>query len=142
MRTDTAYDMLRQITRDFPNDFQTKFEEKVLGKIVLTSYNNRTYKVDGVNFNISPNSTFPRRGGTDITIKQYYLKVMKYIIIVSYFVEIQFSPFHGDILVNCFDFLNTNHHYQRHHYKIINLILCFFFSNIRACKSKMKINHY
>lgn len=137
MRTDTVYDMLRQLARDFPNDFEAKFRGKVLGKIVLTSYNNRTYKVDDVNFNISPNSTFKRRG-TDVTIKQYYLEVMKYIIIiVSYCVEIQFLPFHGDILVFRFDFLNINHHYQRHHYKIIiNLILCFFFQEHSGLKIK------
>lgn len=85
MRTDTVYDMLRQLQRDFPNDFEQRFRTNVLGKIVLTKYNKRSYKVDDVDFTITPNTTFNRRG-VELTIKQYYLEVRHYII----FDEIEF----------------------------------------------------
>lgn len=79
MRTDTVYDMLRQLQRDFPNEFEQRLKTYLLGKIVWTKYNNRTYKINDVDFTITPNTTFNRRG-VDLTIKQYYLQVRHYII--------------------------------------------------------------
>lgn len=74
MRTDTVYDLLQETHRADPNNFQNSFKQKVLGMTVLTGYNNSTYRIDDVDFSLSPMSTFKRRD-QEVTIKQYYIEV-------------------------------------------------------------------
>jgi aubergine-like protein len=54
---------------------QNVFTKAVLGCIVLTGYNNRTYRVDDVDFDLTPRSTFKLRSGESISYVDYYLKV-------------------------------------------------------------------
>jgi aubergine-like protein len=57
---------------------QKLFAQAVVGCIVLTDYNNETYRVDDVNFDVSPRSTFEiRRKGSvsKISYVDYYLQV-------------------------------------------------------------------
>lgn len=42
--------------------------------IVLTDYNNKTYRVDDIDFNSTPKSTFATRDG-EISYCEYYKKV-------------------------------------------------------------------
>lgn len=74
MRTDTVYDLLQQLRRSNPDNFMKEFQQQMLGKTVLTMYNNKTHKVDDVSFDITPSSTFRKRD-TEITILQYYAEV-------------------------------------------------------------------
>jgi aubergine len=74
MRTDTVLQLLMNMQRS-GGDWQQKFMDQVLGLIVLTDYNNRTYRVDDVDFNVSPMSTFTVRGAGEITYAEYYSKV-------------------------------------------------------------------
>ena len=53
---------------------QKPFQAAVLGQIVLTDYNNRTYRVDDVNFELSPGSSFERKNNESITYVEYYQK--------------------------------------------------------------------
>lgn len=69
MRNETIYDILRQCGRD--DDFQSRFENEVLGLVVLTDYNNKTYKITDIDFNASPSDTFETKNGP-ITFIQYY----------------------------------------------------------------------
>ncbi|XP_055301772.1 protein piwi-like [Sitodiplosis mosellana] len=71
MRTDTVYELMREIQRSNPQNFSNTFRQKVVGLTVLTSYNNKTYRIDDVDFDITPLSTFSRKN-VDVTIKQYY----------------------------------------------------------------------
>jgi aubergine-like protein len=45
---------------------------EVGGVIVMTSYNNRTYKVDDIDFHKTPESTFERRGRGQVSFLNYY----------------------------------------------------------------------
>lgn len=77
MRMDTVYDLMVEIRRRDAQNFEKSFRQKVLGMIVLTSYMDRaekTYRIDDVDFNITPLSTFSRNN-IDITIKEYYKDV-------------------------------------------------------------------
>lgn len=69
MRMETVYDILQNIDRG--PDFQTQFTEAVLGLVVLTDYNNKTYKIDDVLYNKSPSDTFETKNGT-ISFVDYY----------------------------------------------------------------------
>lgn len=74
MRTDTVYDLMDEIRRSNPRDFETVFRQKVLGMTVLTDYNNKTYRIDDIDFTITPSTTFSQKG-TDVSILQYYAQV-------------------------------------------------------------------
>lgn len=74
MRTDTVYDLMKDIRRTNQGNFENAFRQKVLGMTVLTGYNNKTYRIDDVDFTITPASTFDRKG-TDVSIKHYYDEV-------------------------------------------------------------------
>jgi aubergine-like protein len=72
MRTETLYDILQNCVQNERANYQQSFENIVLGMTVLTAYNNKTYRVDGVQFNQSPSQTFPTRDGGSISFVQYY----------------------------------------------------------------------
>lgn len=74
MRTDTVYDLLKETLRADPSNFENSFKQKVLGMTVLTSYNNATYRIDDVDFTLSPLTTFKKKD-TDVSIKQYFSEV-------------------------------------------------------------------
>lgn len=75
MRNDRVYDLMEETLRSDRANFQNNFKQKVLGMTVLTDYNNTTYRVDDVDFELSPMSTFDKKG-TAITLVQYYKEVM------------------------------------------------------------------
>lgn len=71
MRLDTILDMLREYSQTGGASFKKRFQEDVVGKIVLTDYNNRTYRIDDVDWNSNPEATFTMRGET-ISYIEYY----------------------------------------------------------------------
>lgn len=80
MRQDTIYDIMRESKRAGGRDWQTSFKKEIVGSIVLTDYNNNTYRVDDVDFNKSPKDTFQKRNGESIAYKTYYEDKYKLII--------------------------------------------------------------
>ncbi|XP_021919553.1 piwi-like protein Siwi isoform X2 [Zootermopsis nevadensis] len=79
MRKDTAYNLLRTFYNSDPSDYQRLFKHEILGSIVLTDYNNRTYRVDDVDFSVNPSSTFEWNGKkasyAEYFFKKYDLKI-------------------------------------------------------------------
>lgn len=73
MRTETVYDILRRGTQN-PSRHQEEFRLNVLGLIVLTDYNNKTYRINDVDFTQSPRATFSCKG-RDVSFVEYYLTV-------------------------------------------------------------------
>lgn len=53
---------------------QATFASNVMGTVVLTDYNNNTYRIEDVDFNTTPTSTFPMRDGSMISYTEYYQK--------------------------------------------------------------------
>lgn len=74
MRMDTAYDLLQECLKTDRSNFQNNFKQKALGLTVLTAYNNSTYRIDEVDFTISPMTTFDKKG-TAVTLVEYYKDV-------------------------------------------------------------------
>jgi aubergine len=72
MRCSTVLDILRECTTN-SRDFKTTFAQQMIGQVVLTDYNNKTYRVDDVDFESSPSSTFSTKDG-DISYVDYYKK--------------------------------------------------------------------
>lgn len=76
MRMDTVLDMMYELfnTPDRGgNSFYDRCTKKFVGSIVLTRYNNKTYRVDDIEWDIHPTNTFAGRDG-EITFKDYYKK--------------------------------------------------------------------
>lgn len=74
MRMETIHDVLMRVRRDNRGDFKSEFEKEVLGTVVLTDYNNKTYRIDEIVFDQSPSSTFETKNG-NITFVNYYKQV-------------------------------------------------------------------
>ncbi|XP_075154889.1 piwi like RNA-mediated gene silencing protein aubergine [Haematobia irritans] len=70
MRTETVYNILTDCLRESA-DYQKTFKQQVVGSVVLTDYNNKTYRVDDVDFQSSPMSKFSTKDG-EISYLQYY----------------------------------------------------------------------
>lgn len=47
----------------------------VLGTVVMTMYNNETYRINDIDLKESPRSMFTKRDGTKISYLQYYKEV-------------------------------------------------------------------
>ncbi|XP_040567827.1 piwi-like protein Ago3 isoform X1 [Lepeophtheirus salmonis] len=75
LRTQTVHDVIRDIItncREGQNsDIQAKIKKTLIGQCVLTKYNNKSYRVDDVDFYMNPASTFDMNG-TQESFKNYY----------------------------------------------------------------------
>ncbi|KAM4796588.1 piwi-like protein 1 [Rhinophrynus dorsalis] len=73
LRSETVLDvMVNLYSMHGDAAFQDVCTKELLGKIVLTKYNNRTYRIDEICWNMTPQSTFKKSDGTDISFVEYY----------------------------------------------------------------------
>ncbi|KAL0122352.1 hypothetical protein PUN28_007227 [Cardiocondyla obscurior] len=80
MRQETLYDILKGCYLRGGN-YKEEFSRNVIGIMVLTDYNNHTYRIEDVDYDASPSSTFPMRNGEHVSYQDYYYK--KYEIEIS-----------------------------------------------------------
>lgn len=71
MRTETLYDILQNCCQNERTNYKAVYESTVLGMTVLTGYNNKTYRIDDVDFKSTPMSTFETRDGP-VSYMDYY----------------------------------------------------------------------
>ncbi|KAM3966529.1 piwi like RNA-mediated gene silencing protein aubergine [Aphomia sociella] len=76
LRLDTVLHMLNDYAATKGNYYKKNFLEDIVGKIVMTDYNKRTYRVDDVTWEASPRSTFKMKDET-ISYMDYYYKKYK-----------------------------------------------------------------
>ncbi|XP_039110938.1 piwi-like protein 4 [Hyaena hyaena] len=79
---DVSYKVLRNETvLEFMTDlcqetgmscFTQTCEKRLLGLIVLTRYNNKTYRIDDIDWSVKPTHTFQKQDGTETTYVDYY----------------------------------------------------------------------
>lgn len=74
MRMETLLDVLRRCYSQNRKNWQQDFVQQVLGMIVLTRYNNKTYRISDVVFDLTPLTTFQTRTGP-ISYIDYYRTV-------------------------------------------------------------------
>lgn len=74
MRSETVYDIMLRYSRENGRNWQTEFQKIVLGMTILTSYNNKTYRIDDIQFDASPTSTFDTNDGP-LSYVDYYRRV-------------------------------------------------------------------
>jgi aubergine-like protein len=71
LRQETLLDILRGHLHDDSSSFKERFAKEVVGSVALTAYNNRTYRIDDVDWSKNASSTFPYNG-RDISFIDYY----------------------------------------------------------------------
>lgn len=69
MRMDNVYNMLLECRS---GNIRQEFQSKIIGSIVLTGYNNKSYRIDDVDFDSTPESTFNKADGSQISFIDYY----------------------------------------------------------------------
>jgi aubergine-like protein len=71
IRQDSVLDNLRDIFNRDRNGFTTNARRELSGAVVITKYNNKTYRVDDICFDKNPRTTFDKRG-TPVSFMAYY----------------------------------------------------------------------
>nr|XP_012632060.1 piwi-like protein 3 isoform X2 [Microcebus murinus] len=74
MRQQTAYDLIQHTSGETQERIKKKVADELVGSIVVTTYNNKTYRVDGINWEQTPRDTFEKSDGKRITYIDYYKK--------------------------------------------------------------------
>ncbi|XP_041792667.1 piwi-like protein 1 [Chelmon rostratus] len=72
LRSETVLDFMGNLRQQCGNQrFAEICTKELIGLIVLTKYNNKTYRIDDIAWDHTPSNTF-KRGDTDISFKDYY----------------------------------------------------------------------
>ncbi|CAL7950934.1 unnamed protein product [Xylocopa violacea] len=72
MRQQTVLDILNDCYQQNRHEYKKLFEGQVIGLVVLTDYNNNTYRITDIDYDTNPSSTFQLRNGDKISYKDYY----------------------------------------------------------------------
>lgn len=81
MRLDTLVNILNACYQEDRERYRENFASTVIGTVVLTHYNNNTYRIEDVDFSTTPSNSFALRNGDKITYVDYYKK--KYGIVIQ-----------------------------------------------------------
>ncbi|XP_040898052.1 piwi-like protein 2 [Toxotes jaculatrix] len=74
LRNDSVLDVMNMLYQQSKENFQDECTKELTGSIVITRYNNRTYRIDAIEWNKSPKDTFSLMDGTKTTFLEYYSK--------------------------------------------------------------------
>jgi len=74
LRTQTAYELLKDIVNQKVPDMRAAVQKALLGAVILTRYNNKCYRVDDIDWEMTPSSTFTDHNGVEKSFIDYYKK--------------------------------------------------------------------
>ncbi|XP_053313403.1 piwi-like protein 1 [Spea bombifrons] len=75
LRSETVLDLMYTLHENVgAHNFHNACSKELIGQIVLTRYNNKTYRIDDINWDFTPESTFKKADGTEISFVEYYRK--------------------------------------------------------------------
>ncbi|NXM66782.1 PIWL1 protein, partial [Serilophus lunatus] len=75
LRGETVLDVMHSLHSQVGVErFRDTCAKELIGLIVLTRYNNRTYRIDDINWDGNPMGTFRKSDGSEITFMEYYKK--------------------------------------------------------------------
>jgi aubergine-like protein len=72
LRTETVRDVFVSLRKKSTGSLKEDAEKALLGSSIITRYNNKTYRIDGIDFDESPKSTFTLSTGETVTFIEYY----------------------------------------------------------------------
>ena len=71
---ETVLDQLTECHKRDPKNYQNMATKLLLGQIVITRYNNKTYRIDEICFDKTVSDTFEMKDGSKKDYKTYYLE--------------------------------------------------------------------
>ncbi|XP_062943159.1 piwi-like protein 2 isoform X2 [Cynocephalus volans] len=74
IRNDSVLDVMHVMYQQNKENFQDECTKLLVGNIVITRYNNRTYRIDDVDWNKTAKDSFTMSDGKEITFLEYYSK--------------------------------------------------------------------
>ncbi|XP_041792594.1 piwi-like protein 2 [Chelmon rostratus] len=74
LRNDSVLNVMNVLYEQSNENFQDECTKELIGSIIITHYNNCTYRIDAIEWNKSPKDTFTLMDGTKITFVEYYSK--------------------------------------------------------------------
>ncbi|TDH12488.1 hypothetical protein EPR50_G00047650 [Perca flavescens] len=74
LRNDSVLNIMNMLYQQSKENFRDECTKELIGSIVITRYNNRTYRIDAIEWNKSPKDTFTLMDGTETTFVKYYSK--------------------------------------------------------------------
>ncbi|XP_069623085.1 piwi-like protein 2 [Ranitomeya imitator] len=74
IRNDSVLDIMHVLYQQSRERFKDEVTKQLVGSIVITRYNNRTYRIDDIEWSKSPNDVFTMSDGTNISFIDYYSK--------------------------------------------------------------------
>ncbi|KAK2902445.1 piwi-like protein 2 [Channa argus] len=74
LRNESVLDVMNTLYQQSKENFQDECTKELIGSIVITRYNNRTYRIDAIEWDKSPKDTFTLMNGTQTTFVEYYSK--------------------------------------------------------------------
>ncbi|KAM4796124.1 piwi-like protein 4 [Rhinophrynus dorsalis] len=73
LRNETVLDFMSDLFSKAPKErFTDICEKELLGLVVLTRYNNKTYRIDDIDWSTKPTDTFQRKDGSALSYVDYY----------------------------------------------------------------------
>ncbi|XP_062594439.1 piwi-like protein 1 [Saccostrea cucullata] len=72
LRTETVLQLMKTTVQKNPNGFQDECTRSLVGTIVLTRYNNKTYRIDDILWSKTPLHTFKTSQGSELSFVDYY----------------------------------------------------------------------
>ncbi|XP_053466165.1 piwi-like protein 2 isoform X2 [Ictalurus furcatus] len=74
LRNDSVLDVMNEIYQQSRESFKDECTKELIGSIVITRYNNRTYRIDDIEWDKSPKHSFTMADGSETTFIDYYRK--------------------------------------------------------------------
>ncbi|KAM9609187.1 piwi-like protein 2 isoform 2-T2 [Morphnus guianensis] len=74
IRSDSVLNFMHAIYKQSVSSFQDECTKQLVGNVVITRYNNRTYRIDDIDWNKTPRDSFTLASGEEITFVDYYSK--------------------------------------------------------------------
>eukprot|EP00112_Aurelia_sp_Birch-Aquarium-sp1_P026327 Seg928.2 transcript_id=Seg928.2/GoldUCD/mRNA.D3Y31 product="Piwi-like protein 2" protein_id=Seg928.2/GoldUCD/D3Y31 len=74
LRVESVLQFMYDFYQKKPNNFQSEVIKALVGSIVLTRYNNKTYRIDDIEWNKNPQATFTYHSGEEMSYVEYYKK--------------------------------------------------------------------
>ncbi|CAG0881821.1 unnamed protein product [Cyprideis torosa] len=74
IRNDTVLDYMMKVRQDVGSDNLRTACQDLINATVITKYNNETYRIDDIDWERNPNSTFPMKDGSEVRYVDYYSK--------------------------------------------------------------------
>ncbi|XP_065335975.1 piwi-like protein Siwi [Cloeon dipterum] len=74
LRRDTVFQAMENAFRQHGPNYMQPLKQTILGVVVMTHYNNRTYRIDDIDFDANPMTQFSLKDGSKSTFVEYYKK--------------------------------------------------------------------